>query len=116
MRVLVLAVLLVVAPLAQERPLPDFDAFAAEVKRRLASGAIASGSGYVVWYAALRGLSGMQAAIVQLAVPVLAAVGGVVFLAELVSLRLVVSAILVLGGIALATPGLTRTRGVIRKS
>ena len=75
----------------------------------VASGAIASGLGYVVWYAALGGLSGLQAAVVQLSVPVLAAIGGVVFLAEVISVRLVLSTILVLGGIALATPGLTRT-------
>jgi drug/metabolite transporter (DMT)-like permease len=68
----------------------------------VASGAIASGLGYVVWYAALRGLSGLQAAVVQLAVPVLAAVGGVVFLSEAISVRLALSTILVLGGIALA--------------
>ena len=74
----------------------------------VASGAIASGLGYVVWYAALGGRSGLQAAVVQLSVPVLAAIGGVVFLAEVISARLVLSTILVLGGIALATPGVTR--------
>ena len=66
------------------------------------SGALASGLGYVAWYAAVRRLSGMQAAVVQLSVPVLAAAGGVAFLAEAISLRLVASAVLVLGGIALA--------------
>ena len=67
-----------------------------------ASGALASGLGYVAWYAALRGLTGMQAAVVQLSVPMLAAMGGVAFLAEGVSVRLVLSTIVVLGGIALA--------------
>jgi drug/metabolite transporter (DMT)-like permease len=66
------------------------------------SGAIASGLGYVAWYAALRHLSGLQAAVVQLSVPVLAAAGGVIFLAETISTRLVIAAVLVLGGIALA--------------
>jgi drug/metabolite transporter (DMT)-like permease len=47
-----------------------------------ASGAIASGLGYVVWYAALRGLTTTRAAVVQLSVPVVAALGGVLFLAE----------------------------------
>ena len=74
----------------------------------IASGSIASGLGYVVWYAALRGLSATRAAVVQLSVPVLAAAGGVLFLAETVSLRLVLSATMVLGGIALALVGRER--------
>jgi drug/metabolite transporter (DMT)-like permease len=68
----------------------------------VASGAIASGLGYVVWYAALHGLTAMQAAVVQLSVPILAAIGGIIFLAEAVSTRLVISTVMVLGGIALA--------------
>jgi drug/metabolite transporter (DMT)-like permease len=66
------------------------------------SGALASGVGYVIWYAALRGLRATTAAIVQLAVPVIAAAGGVLFLSERVSLRLVVSAALILGGVGVA--------------
>ena len=66
------------------------------------SGAVASGLGYVIWYAALAGLSATRAAIVQLSVPVLAAWAGVVFLAEDLSLRLIVAGALILGGIALA--------------
>jgi drug/metabolite transporter (DMT)-like permease len=68
----------------------------------LASGAVASGVGYAVWYAALRGLTATRAAIVQLTVPVLAAAAGVVLLGETVSLRLVASGSVILGGIALA--------------
>jgi drug/metabolite transporter (DMT)-like permease len=68
----------------------------------VASGAVASGLGYVIWYAALRDLSATRAATVQLAVPALAAAGGVAFLAERVSFRLVVSAVLILGGVGLA--------------
>jgi drug/metabolite transporter (DMT)-like permease len=68
----------------------------------LISGSLTSGLGYVLWYRALRGLTTTQAAVLQLLVPVLAAFGGVVFLTETVSLRLVVSAVLVLGGVALA--------------
>jgi drug/metabolite transporter (DMT)-like permease len=67
----------------------------------VASGALATGLGYVVWYSALRGLTAMHASVLQLAVPVLAGAAGVLFLAEAVSLRLVCSAVLVLGGIAL---------------
>src|SRR5262245_32681546 len=68
----------------------------------VASGAVASGLGYVAWYAALTGLSAMRASVVQLAVPIIAAASGVVLLAETVTLRLVLSTILVLGGITLA--------------
>ncbi len=74
----------------------------------IASGALASGLGYVAWYAALRHLTGLQAAVSQLGVPVLAALGGVVFLSESVSARLLLAAILVLGGIALAVVGRER--------
>jgi drug/metabolite transporter (DMT)-like permease len=66
------------------------------------SGAITSGVGYAIWYAALRGLTTTRAATVQLSVPVIAAWSGVVFLAENVSLRLFIAGILILGGIALA--------------
>jgi len=67
-----------------------------------ASGALASGAGYAVWHVALRGLSVTGAATVQLTVPLIAAVGGVVILDETVSLRLAVSAALILGGVGLA--------------
>jgi drug/metabolite transporter (DMT)-like permease len=67
-----------------------------------ASGAITSGVGYVIWYAALRGLSASRAAIVQLAVPALAALGGVLLLGETVTGRLIGSAMLILGGVAVA--------------
>jgi len=66
------------------------------------SGAVASGLGYAVWYTALRGLSAAQAAVVQLAVPVLAAVGGVVLLGETPAMRLVGASVVILAGIAAA--------------
>jgi drug/metabolite transporter (DMT)-like permease len=75
----------------------------------IASGAVASGLGYVAWYAALRGLTATRAAVLQLLVPVLAAAGGVVLLTEPVSLRLIVSAMLVIGGIALTLAYRSRT-------
>jgi drug/metabolite transporter (DMT)-like permease len=81
------------------------DRFHAEFRGALlavASGALTSGLGYVAWYSALRGMTAVRAAVLQLAVPVLAAVGGVVLLAESISTRLVLSTIMVLGGIALA--------------
>ena len=69
------------------------------------SGAIASGVGYYVWYIALAGLSITQAAVVQLFVPIIAAIGGVIFASELITLRLVESSTLVLGGILMVVLG-----------
>jgi drug/metabolite transporter (DMT)-like permease len=63
------------------------------------SGAVTSGLGYVVWYAALRDLTATRAASVQLIVPVIAALGGVIFLSEPINLRLVVSSIMIIGGV-----------------
>ena len=63
------------------------------------SGAIASGIGYAVWYIALSRLSVTQAAVVQLFVPVIAALGGIIFANELNSQRLVLASIMILGGI-----------------
>ena len=74
----------------------------------VASGALASGLGYVAWYAALRSLTRIRAATVQLTVPVLAAAAGVVLIGETVTLRLVLSAILILGGVGLALAGRAR--------
>ena len=66
-----------------------------------ACGALTSGLGYVVWYAALRGLNATRAAAVQLSVPALAALGGVLFLSERLTWRLVLSSAAILGGVAL---------------
>ena len=66
-----------------------------------ASGAIASGIGYVIWYAALRGLRATSAATVQLSAPVIAAIGGVILLSEEVTPRLLFASAATLGGIAL---------------
>jgi len=85
--------------------LSDLDISARGAWLAVLSGALASALGYVIWYAALKGLTTTRAAIVQLSVPVLAAVGGVLFLSEAVSYRLLVSGIVILGGIALAIWG-----------
>jgi drug/metabolite transporter (DMT)-like permease len=69
----------------------------------LASGALASGVGYAFWYAALPSLRASTAGIVQLSVPVIAALGGIVLLGEPVGGRFAVAATLTLGGVALAT-------------
>ena len=81
--------------------LADFDISARGAWLAVLSGALASGLGYVIWYAALKGLTTSQAAAVQLSVPVLAELGGVLFLSESFTLRLLVSAITILGGVAL---------------
>lgn len=66
------------------------------------SGALTSGIGYVLWYGAVRILSSMHAALVQLSVPAIAAAGGVMLLGETPTLRLLASGTLILGGISLA--------------
>lgn len=65
------------------------------------SGAITSGLGYVLWYAALPALTAASAAVIQLSVPAIAALGGVVLLAEPLSSRLVIASATIMGGIAL---------------
>lgn len=67
----------------------------------VASGALTSGVGYAIWYAALPGLRATSAATVQLSVPVIAAAGGVLLLGEPITLRLLGASFAVLGGIAL---------------
>lgn len=92
------------APLALALSLVFAGAFqvsAAGLALAVASGAVTSGLGYVVWYAALPGLSALRAATVQLSVPPLAAVAGVLLLSEALSTRLLLSSAAILGGISL---------------
>lgn len=67
----------------------------------VSSGALASGIGYAIWYTALPALKATNAATVQLSVPVIAALGGVLFIGESLTLRLVLASLAILGGIAL---------------
>jgi len=76
------------------------------------SGAVASGIGYTVWYFALKHHTATRAAVLQLSVPVIAALAGILFLAETATARLAVAAALILGGIVLTIYG--RQRQVIR--
>lgn len=69
------------------------------------SGAVTSGIGYAVWYLALGGLTVSKAAVVQLLVPVIAALGGIIFAHEIISSRLILSSVLVLGGILIVVVG-----------
>jgi drug/metabolite transporter (DMT)-like permease len=67
----------------------------------VSSGALASGIGYAIWYTVLPALKATNAATVQLSVPVIAALGAIVFLGEAITLRLVLASVAILGGIAL---------------
>ncbi len=74
---------------------------AAGVIYAVSSGALASGMGYAIWYTVLPSLKNTSAASVQLSVPVIAALGGIVFLGEPMTLRLMLASVAILGGIAL---------------
>ena len=84
----------------------------AGVMYAIASGALASGLGYAVWYTALRDLRATTAATVQLSVPVLAAAGGVLLLHEALTARLVLAGAAILGGVALVVLTRRTTQGV----
>lgn len=81
--------------------MPQFHLSATGAAYAIASGAVASACGYVIWYAALRGLTAGRAATVQLSVPVIAAIGAVLLLSEPITLRLVLASVATLGGVAL---------------
>jgi drug/metabolite transporter (DMT)-like permease len=74
------------------------------------SGALASGVGYAVWYTALKGLTSTRAAVLQLSVPVIAALLAVVMLNEILTMRLLIAGSTILGGIAITIAGRERQR------
>jgi drug/metabolite transporter (DMT)-like permease len=76
----------------------------------LLSGVITSGIGYVLWYAAITRLKTIQAALVQLSVPAIAALGGVALLGEPLSRRLIISSGFILGGISIALARKSRSK------
>lgn len=84
--------------LVQPEPIPPMEGIALAI----ASGSITSGLGYVIWYQALKGLTATRAGIAQLTVPAIAALGGVIFLTEPITLRFALSTLAILGGVALA--------------
>lgn len=100
-----IAIIMIAAGLAMHGVSPTAGLYA------VASGALASGLGYAVWYAVLPSLSRTRAAIVQLTVPAIAAAGGVLFIGEALSPRLVVATIAIVGGVALALVTAGRRRG-----
>ena len=86
--------------------LPSFDLNGALYA--VLSGAITSGLGYALWYAALPALTSTSAAIIQLSVPAIAALGGALLLSEPVTTRLLIASAAILGGIAITTAGKRR--------
>ena len=88
--------------------LPAMSLDAAGIAYAVASGALASGVGYALWYTALKDLGRTTAATLQLSVPVLAAAGGIVFLDEALTPRLVIASAVILGGIAATILGAPR--------
>ncbi len=85
--------------------IPRMHASTEGITLAILSGALASGMGYAIWYMALKGLTAIRAAVVQLSVPVFAATGGAAFLAEVITGRLILSSIIILGGIWLTMIG-----------
>jgi len=79
--------------------LPTTQISSSGVVLAILSGVVASGLGYTLWYQALKGLSISQAAVIQLLVPIIAALGGIVFASETISLNFIVASVLILGGI-----------------
>ena len=99
-------------PLVVLAALPFLDRWHADgagVTYALTSGVLTSGLGYVIWYAALKGLTATRAAIAQLSVPVIAALGGVLLLGETLTTHLAIASCVILGGVALAILGRQRT-------
>ncbi|MDC8831157.1 DMT family transporter [Alteromonas sp. chi3] len=80
---------------------PEAGADADGIAYAVASGALASGVGYALWYTILPHIAAIKAATLQLSVPVLAVLGGWLFLNEAVTFRILVSSLLVLGGVAM---------------
>lgn len=83
---------------------------AAGVLWAVASGAVASGIGYAIWYAAVPALTRIQASIVQTTVPALAALGAVILIGEPLTIRFIISAFLTTAGVGLAIGAGTRRR------
>lgn len=107
-RTLAMVAVLVVASISQA------SVTAHGVMLACASGAIASGMGYTIWYMALRSLTPARSGIVQLAVPVVAAIAGVVLLDEAMTPRLVVAGIAIVGGIGIALGARRPTATVVQ--
>ncbi|MEE2929513.1 MAG: DMT family transporter [Pseudomonadota bacterium] len=86
------------AQMISAEPLPPMDG----VLIAVLSGALTSGVGYVIWYRVVKDLTATRAGIAQLSVPAIAAIGGVLFLAEPITIRFTVATTAILGGVAIA--------------
>ena len=82
---------------------------AAGILYAMLSGALASGAGYAIWYAVLPALKPTSAASLQLSVPVLAALGGIAFLGEAMSVRLILSSAAVIAGVGMTVLAANRS-------
>ena len=91
--------------------MPDQHGAASGIALAVVSGALTSGVGYVIWYAALRGLNALRAAAVQLSVPPIAALGGAWWLAEPITARLWIASLAILGGVGLVLTARSRFAG-----
>ncbi|MGI2170545.1 DMT family transporter [Shewanella sp. MF05960] len=96
-----LSMLMPVEPMQSESAQLAFQLSTQGIVLAILSGALASGVGYALWYQALRGLSANHAAVLQLSVPVIAAIGGVIFVGEQISVHLIICTSIILFGIAL---------------
>ncbi len=85
--------------------LPSIQLSSEGIMLAIMSGALASGIGYTLWYIALGGLSATVAAVVQLLVPIIAAVGGIIFVSETITQRLILSGMMILGGVLIIILG-----------
>jgi drug/metabolite transporter (DMT)-like permease len=103
-RTVPLAVVLVVAGLFTAHLDPLSTLYA------ILSGAIASGIGYAIWYTALPSLTRTRASLVQLTVPVIAALGGILFIGEHLTERIVIAFVAIVGGVAFALLAANRRR------
>jgi len=71
----------------------------------IASGALTTGIAYAIWYWVMQFISGVQAGVLQVSLPIFAAIGGILFVDEVISLRLFITSVIVIGGIALVMLG-----------
>ena len=83
--------------------LPETEMTTKGVLLALTSGVVTSGLGYVIWYMALKDLTAIRAGIAQLTVPVIAAIGGMIFISEPMTWRFTITALVILGGVGVAT-------------
>lgn len=95
-------VLILMTPIILWR-LPEASPDTSGIMLAILSGTVTSALGYALWYNVLKDLSVTTASISQLSVPVIAAIGGAIFVFEPVTLPFALSCAAVLVGVGLAT-------------